>query len=373
MAWGPSPSQPVDLQLMKDAGINISGFCSPDDLKNVEQAGLACFVSDPAIHAYDWTKLPPPEEIQKAAAGLRDRIAGNPAALGILLTDEPGAAMLPGLAEVAEVLRQQMPKLWPYVNGFPFNAGRGLIGAMTYDDYLRAQVQKIGQPFLSYDQYSVRDDALGDAYFANLEIARRVSLELKVPFWNCVLATVLPGSMEPTEITLSAQVYSALAYGSRGIEYFTYLHPDETSFGPTAVDGFGNRTPVWDALRRLNGEILTLAPVLVKLHSTGVYHYPSGFEPEQTDSQIVESVVVSSVKSSSPPKLVMGEFADDQGRQFLMLVNRSLTSMLDVKFTLVDKTRKLQKMSPFSGQWQGFDAATGETLAPGAGALVAIQ
>ena len=126
--------------------------------------------------------LPSRAELTKNAVELNRLIGGNQAALGVLLADEPTAAMLPGLVEFAGILKQQMPGIWPYVNAFPFNAGRAKIGAMSYEDYLRAQVKQIGQPFLSYDQYAVRSDAIGDAFYANLEIARRTRPGTEGPF-----------------------------------------------------------------------------------------------------------------------------------------------------------------------------------------------
>jgi hypothetical protein len=123
MAWGPSPSDPDQLGLMKEAGFNVSGFCKAEDLNNVEKAGLTCFVSDPKANGYDWTHLPSKDEIEKNATELSKRIGGSRAALGFLLTDEPNAAMLPGLGEVARVLKQQMPTLCPTSTDFPSMPG----------------------------------------------------------------------------------------------------------------------------------------------------------------------------------------------------------------------------------------------------------
>ena len=358
---------------MKEAGLNISGFCKAEDLPAVEKAGLSCFVSDPTATGYDWENLPARAEMEKNAAELSAKIGGSKAALGYLLQDEPTAAMLPGITEVSEIFRQKMPTLWPYVNGLPFSAGRKLIGNIRYEDYLRTQVQKIGQPFLSYDEYALKDGVIGDGFFANLEIARRISLELKAPFWSCILAATVPSFSAPTEASLSVQAYSTLAYGGRGISYFTYLHPDQTDFTETAIDGFGNRTPTWEMLRRLNGEILTLVPTLIKLHSTDVFYYPSSFEPDQTESLVVESVYLSSLKSSVPPKLIVGEFADDEGKKFLMLVNRNLTAAVQVRIKLVDGDSKLERLSPFSGEMEPVDPESGLLLASGGGALLAIK
>jgi hypothetical protein len=98
--------------------------------------------------------------------------------------------------------------------------------------------------------------------------------------------------MEPSDATFNVQVYSTMAYGGRGIQYFTYFAPQIGNYRLAAVDQFGNRTATWDMLRRINNQIYALAQVLIRLRSTGVYHYPD--VPEQAQplaaSKLIESV-----------------------------------------------------------------------------------
>src|SRR5215470_18107779 len=98
--------------------------------------------------------------------------------------------------------------------------------------------------------------------------------------------------MEPSDATFNLQVYSTMAYGGRGIQYFTYFAPEIGNYRLAAVDQFGNRTATWDMLRRINNQIYALAPTVIRLHSTGVYHYPD--VPEQSHplsrSRLVEAV-----------------------------------------------------------------------------------
>ena len=54
MAWGDSPSDPEQLREMKQAGLNITGFCRVEELDRVRDAGLACFVRDARANNYDW-------------------------------------------------------------------------------------------------------------------------------------------------------------------------------------------------------------------------------------------------------------------------------------------------------------------------------
>jgi hypothetical protein len=118
----------------------------------------------------------------------------------------------------------------------------------------------IGQPFLSYDNYSLVGGEMLDYFFTNLEIVRRLGLETKTPFWNCILANAHFNYMEPSDATFNLQVYSTLAYGGRGVQYFTYFTPQIGNYRLGAVDQFGNRTPTWEMLRRINNEIHAFAP-----------------------------------------------------------------------------------------------------------------
>ena len=113
MAWGNSPSDPAQLREMRDAGLNISGFCAPADLDRVHDAGLSCFVRDRRANGYQWDHLPDDSQIRSGLSELKTQLAGKPAALGFYLNDEPNIALMPGLGRVAAMLRESMPDLWP--------------------------------------------------------------------------------------------------------------------------------------------------------------------------------------------------------------------------------------------------------------------
>ena len=109
MAWGDSPSDPDQLRGMKEAGLNISGFCHAEDLDRVKAAGLTCFVNDPTLSSYAPDRLPPLATMRRDVLDLKKRIGDNPAALGFYLRDEPPASLMPGLGQMAKLLRDEMP------------------------------------------------------------------------------------------------------------------------------------------------------------------------------------------------------------------------------------------------------------------------
>lgn len=375
MAWGPSPNDPEQLRGMKEAGLNISGFCRAADLDNVRAAGLTCFVTDQRVNGYTWTTMPPDAKIRANLEALAREVKDNPAALGFYLRDEPHASLMPGLAKVAAMLREVMPDKWPYVNLFPYRASPAAFGTDNYDNYVRMLVKDLHQPFLSYDNYSLVNGEMLDYFFTNLEIVRRLGLETNTPFWNCVLSNAHFNYMEPSDATFHLQAYSTMAYGGRGIQYFTYTTPKIGNYRLGPVDQFGNRTATWDMLRRINNEIRMLAPTLMKLRSTGVYHYPD--VPEQGQA-LAASKLIRSVEMTQryvrPPvgaRFLIGEFEDAQNRPYFLIVNKDLQQSFRFNIQL-KQPGKLFRVSPYSGNEEPFGREM-DWLAPGAGILFRIE
>ena len=376
MAWGGSPSQPEQLKLMHDAGLNASGFCRVDDAAKVRDAGLSCFISDKRVNGYDWSKLPSDSEIRKSLTEVVRQVGDNPAVIGFYMRDEPHASLMPAMGRVTKMLKELAPDKWPYVNLFPYRVSKERMGTPDYDTYAKMLVEIIGQPFLSYDNYSLVAGDMLEYFYNNLDIVRRISLETKTPFWNCILANAHFNYMEPSDATFHLQVYATLAYGGRGIQYFTYYTPHNGNYRLGAIDQFGNKTATWDALRRVNLEIHALAPTLVTLRSTGVYHYPEVPEYSRplSQSKLVRSVsmVQRYVRPPVQGRFLIGEFEDAQGRPYFMIVNKDLNSSFQFAVELKEPGRKLIRICNYSGREEEFGREM-DWLAPGAGVLFRVQ
>lgn len=375
MAWGGTPTDTKQLDWMKQAGLNISGFCSPDQLDKVNAAGLTCFVGDPRANDYNWTQMPKEQEVGKNIRALVREVGNNPAALGFFIIDEPKASLMPGLNKVVSLFRQTMPSRWSYVNLLPNYANASQLGAPTYEAYVQKFIDDVHPSFLSYDNYSLFNGRMLDRFYTNLGTIRRLSLKAGIPFWNVILANSHFTYMEPNDATLRLQAYSTMAYGGRGIEYFTYFAPEIGNFRLAAVDQFGHRTPTWNELRLLNSEIAELAPWLARLHSTGVYHsapVPEGEKP-LSQSPLVKEVLASTYQNPPvQPSYFIGEFADSDGHPFLMIVNKDLEHSFRYLIRLKQPGKHLFQISPYTGKAEPFQGEM-NWLAPGAGALFEIK
>jgi hypothetical protein len=296
--------------------------------------------------------------------------------LGYYLIDEPHASLMPGLGRVSKLLREEAPGKWPYVNLFPYRVSKERMGAPDYDTYVKMLVDIIGQPFLSYDNYSLVNGEMLDYFYNNLEMVRRNSLATRTPFWNCILANAHFNYMEPSDATFHLQVYATLAYGGRGIQYFTYYSPHNGNYRLGAIDQFGHKTATWDALRRINLEIHALAPTILKLTSTGVFHYPDvpEFSQPLSQSKLVRTVTMNQrlVRNPVAGRFLIGEFTDAQGRPYLMIVNKDLKNSFQFAIELREAGRKLIRVCNYSGQEEEFGREM-DWLAPGAGILFRVQ
>ncbi len=283
---------------------------------------------------------------------------------------------MPGLGRLAQLLRETMPDRWPYVNLFPYRVSPKVLGTSDYDSYVRMLVKTIHQPFLSYDNYSLVNGEMLDYFYTNLEIIRRLSMEANTPFWNCILANSHFNYMEPSDATFSLQVYSTMAYGGRGIQYFTYFAPEVGNYRLAAVDQFGNRTPTWDLLRRINQQIHALAPTLIGLHSTGVYHYPDVPEQGQplSASKLIRSVVMTQryVRPPAGGRFLIGELEDNAHRPYFLIVNKDLKNSFQFHIELRQEGHKLIRISSYSGKKEAFGGEM-NWLAPGAGILFRVE
>ncbi len=376
MAWGPSAPDLETLREMREAGLNVSGFCHLSDLPAVEAAGLTCFVDDPRVNGYDWKNLPADDVLKQHIAQVKQAVIGHPAAIGFFLTDEPAIAIMPALGKVSKLLHDAMPDRLSYVNLFPFRVSRERLGT-DYESYVRALVKTVGQSFLSYDIYALVNGELNDQFYTNLEIVRRLGMELHTPFWNCIQSNAHYSYMEPTDANIHLQAYASLAYGSRGIQYFTYFTPGHGNFRLAPLDVLGYRTATWDMVRRVNGEIAMLAPILANLRSTGVYHYPRTPAEGQAlaKSPLVERVEMTEhflVNSPAAGRGLAGEFEDAAGKSYLMVVNKDLQRSFVVNIILRDKKRKLVLISQYTGKEEEF---TGERqwIQPGGGFLFRVD
>lgn len=366
LPWGGTSGDQSVYDTIRDCGFNLAGFVTVEELDKVAKAGLECLVRDSSIHASDAATQLDQAEIDKRIADVVERIGNNPVVYGFYLRDEPNAAVFPGLGKWAAAVNKAAPGKLAYINLFPNYASAGALGTPTYDEHLAEYVKHVKPKFISYDHYALMDNgSLRGGYFQNLESVRAAALKNDIPFWNIVLSNAHFKYAEPTPAGFRFQLYTTLAYGARGISYFTYFAPHVGNYRLAPIDQFGNKTQTWNMLREVNLQLHKLGPVYITLKSVNVFHHP---EIPEGCRGIESSKFIESLSGS---QMLVGEFEDPDGQPYAMIVNTSLheSTPFQVKFKDEGKVHRVSPYTGNTGVWQGEDC----WLAAGQGMLLCLK
>jgi hypothetical protein len=348
--WLARPRQiEEDLKEVAECGLNLICFAEVEELDLCQKYGLKAIIIDPRLQ-YNWAGTIDKEKMEKNMDSLMKEVGDHSALYGYFLTDEPRPKTYmqeyANLALVAKALRNRTPNKLPYVNLLP---GRAFdLKTDEYERYIRTYIDTLNASFLSYDNYSLYEDgSLHYSYFDNLEVMRRFSLEYDIPFWHIILSVSHFTYRELTEADMHFQVYTSLAYGAKGISYFTYHSPNVGNYRNAPVDQFGHKTPLWGIVQRLNLQIKTLAPVLLKLKSKGVYHWAprKGLVPYGCKHLPGDTLVRKVSSQVGFEEFLVGEFEHRDGTPYIMIVNTSFTN--STRFEVeVNGSYELHRVSP---------------------------
>jgi hypothetical protein len=246
----------------------------------------------------------------------------EPAFAGYSVKDEPGAKDFKELTRIKKIITGIDNSHRVYVNLFPDYASDEQLGKSTYLKYVKSFMRKFKPGVLSYDHYCIRieeeRETVGITYYENLEVIRTAAIEAKVPFSAFTLSIPHWSYPVPTEGHIRFQLYSDLVYGAKELQYFTYGSVESIpDFGDALIDSAGNTTATYDLASKINWEIQHMAPVLLDLESTDVFHT----SPQPSGTKAFTGHGGLTACSGGPA--VLGFFDDSEGQKWLMVVNRN--------------------------------------------------
>jgi hypothetical protein len=343
-----------------------------------KQTGLKAILFDDRLFL---AKQPNAPDRARNLDGVLADFADHPALAGYFLADEPFAGDFPHLGAVSQYLRQKDPKRIPFINLMPNYASPQQLGTKTYDEHVRQFIKTVRPALVCWDHYALFDGRFGKGerpeYFDNLETVCRQVTEAGLPFAQIILCVPHLGYRDPSEADLRWQVFTTLAYGAKGVLYFTYWTPfapaeKQLGFRDAIINEKGERTPKYDQVKRLNARVRALAPTLLKLRSVAAYHT----DPVPQGAQQLDPT--GPVAKAAGGELLVGWLKDDKN-DYLFLVNRSLKKKSSAQITLTKPAREVEEMSQDkAGETQkaNFDSAKGlleTSLEPGEGRLFVVR
>ncbi|BBA98529.1 hypothetical protein RVR_4740 [Actinacidiphila reveromycinica] len=348
--WPPHPYETTlaRYQEIADAGFTflITGNYQFDArsaayaLGLADQVGLKVLVAgDPRIQAIaqymtvtDDRTVPSSITTADATSWVRTSLGGytsHPSLAGVSVYDEPSRVRFPTVGALTGIVRSVAPALLPYAN---INRGNGA----TYADFVQTYVDTAGPALISFDRYPILTDGIDTDYFDTWAIVRAAALKAGVPAWTYIQSTGYNSHRVPTASQLAWQVNVSLAYGCKGIQYFTYWTPDPArgeGYTQALITTDGRRTPLYDAATTLNtGWLQPVGRQLKPLVSESVQHAndtpaPTGTTPFTPGDQIT---------AVTGDAAILGLFraADDDGTRHLLVVNRDPDAPASVRIRL---------------------------------------
>src|SRR3712207_8586474 len=147
----------------------------------------------------------------------------------------------------------------PYISVGPSHSSSRALGTATYEGYLERYMSRVHPPLLCFDHYPLLSGGgITADYFYNWATIRNLSRKFGVPAWVFVQSVGFDSGdprfldrRRPNDAEIRWQVNVSLAYGAKGIQYFTYWTPDvppdaSMRFGEALVTLNGRTTPLYD-------------------------------------------------------------------------------------------------------------------------------
>ncbi len=302
---------------MAEAGFNISfsHFRSLDEVKQGLEASRGTGVKILVTCA----------ELESDTENTVKQLRDHPQNIGYFLRDEPTCAGFPDLAAFAERIRRADDTKLLYLNLLPIYVTPEALGAKSYADYLTRFIEEVKLGMLSYDNYPVTSNGVRAEYYANLEDVMAETKKVGIPFWAFSLSTAHDPYPVATRAAMRMQIFSNLAYGAQGIQYFTYTSPgtETWNFHNAPIDANSQRTEVWDRVAEINCEVKALTKVFLGAEVVKVRHTGANIPVKTT-----------ALAEGDLPKMIRKVEADGEGvlvshlkngnRQYLMIVNRNI-------------------------------------------------
>jgi len=312
--WVKGADPDAQAKIYADAGFNIL-MGERDKLDICQKYGLKLIV----------TKITPND-----VPAIKD----HPALWGYWIIDEP-LRNFPAVRALKKAYQNADPDHPAYVN---------LVSRSG--EYLSSYMDIVGPELLSYDYYQWWWGM--DGHFPKLEIHRDAALKANVPlacWFETNSAFGFPyedydkSRPEDNEARLRMSVYTCLAYGVTGIEWFTgraLFEKDGSALNDAGRD-----------VAKINAELKRLGPILMGLKSVDVFHLP----PLPSGTRATPEKHWVKILQSGYPNLVMGEFQDKDDVDYLLMANTNWTNDKLAVLQFVEPVLKVEKFDKTSGNW----------------------
>ena len=382
-AGGGSPSFLEDkyFELLKDSGINLmygntEHNGSPEVMRGLtlcDKYGISYLVNDSRFRTKDFSEA-------EGIAALNE-YQKHSSFVGIAVHDEPFLRDMESLRLARQRHKKVFEKACFHTNLFPIycdSAGITMCEThenSSYEEYVRyieTYIDCANPDHLSYDFYPFKgkENEVDPVYFENMEFIRAYAEKLKVPYWCFIQVTSWHKGVirNTTEKEIRWQVFTSLAYGSKGINYFTFCTPIDcyaALFDEAMLDRKGRPTPSYYYVQNVNKRLIKIGKELLYAEHKAIIPPIKKVAPIESPIARTNCVIFKDVCVDT---CLTGIFEKD-GEPLYFICNTDFEQSADYKM-IFEKNVKLQNVE--TGEFYEGDAVS-LCIPPADGVLLKIK
>lgn len=337
---------------LKSAGFNLALSLYFDKnevihaLKEAEETGVKLIVDC--------------KEIRNADVDFINTIKREKALGMYFLDDEPSCELYGSLSDKRKKIYDSDSQHNSYINLYPIYASKEQLKSESYSEYVRSYIEILSPPFVSFDHYPFVKGKCRDDYFDNLKIVSSLCNEYGVPFWGFVRTLVDKRYDAVEEGKLRFQVFSNIAYGAKGIQYYTYT--TLKSAIKSILDKDYAPTDIYSCVSSINKEVQSCSKFYNKSFDHTVYHV-------NDDSGICSDSIpyIDSIKYDGCGYLL--SFFKKGSRCYLLIVNKDYDNSQALSISFKKKAITINEMGEKRGRKREYQL----TIGAGDGVLFQVR
>ena len=286
---------------------------------------------------------------------------------GVAAKDEPNVNDFDEMAKGSAATKAVYPNYLFFSTLFPQGANRAQLGVATtgepssweeYYYYVDSFIEKVNPNLLVYDSYIWHYEGAGRTlsveatknHFKTLSCYRNRSLQQGIPFWSTIMThrrTTHPVDSDYTTKELNWVVNTTLAYGAKGLSYYTYWPTIEgyndawltTPIRDGMVTATGTPHDAYYKIQEINNNVKLIDEYIMPAKHLGIMQFGE-FKNDLEDVDKLETCGY--LKNVSGGDSFIGCF-ELNGKKLYYVVNNSLTA--GITTFQCDFTRKVSVTS----------------------------
>ncbi len=219
----------------------------------------------------------------------------------------------------------------------------------VYTEYLESWMDGAEPEYLMFDFYPFTCSGERADYFYCLEAIRSTSQKYDVWSAGYIQSIGIKNALvRPNADQIRYHIYSMLAYGIKGLNWFTWWTPecDENSpefFENGIIDRRGHKTDLYEAAKDMGRQLTALGSVLITLTLQNVYHTGDclPYSVRRLPSDYL-------LRPENADDLIISEFTDPLGERYLMIVNKDYNRSKTIPFDANDRLVSVERVDRYN-------------------------